>query len=455
LSKETRKLSNMWKRPVYAMVEAIVLGERYKPIQKCIRRCLVKYNVIGLDFDRRASAIVYNVFRNLGLNDRIIEDIAGVNVKKVSPKVRGALRLITYIYQVDERSSRDFKRLIRRYTLSYLSGVLKPKELEFYKEIVDKITKEKWKPTNVNDEIILIYRISPNLYNALKKALEALNEDLDAFLRSTLKPPPHTLRVNRLKAEPSKIIQELLSLGCNVRLGRYCRNAIIVEGGFHKRLVEMIEKGILIPQDEASMIAVELLNPREGMEIADLCAAPGGKTTYLAELSKLKSRIYSFEIFKDRAKRLMRLLERTGTSSKVKVYVMDAREAVNILGEESMDLVLIDPPCSSTGALAKNPDVRWRYDESAMSEIVKLQADLLEVGWKLLKPNGKMLYTTCSVLPWENEYLIKDFMNKHGKAKLIALSKPFKKSPILQETMRAWPHIHGVTGFFYALIKKP
>ena len=441
-------------KTVYAMIESIVLGEKFKPIQKCIRRCLSKYGIIGTPIDRKASAIVYNVFRSLGLNDRIIESTCNVRVEELDRRVRGALRLVAYIYHVDKKCSRRIRELIKKYTLKYIARIVGLEKAKKYESMIIRITGTHWRPSSSIDEVVYTYRVSPKLYSVLREALRILNEDVELFLKSTLKPPPHTLRVNRLKADVDNVIRELTSIGCIVERGRYSSNAIIVRGGFPRRLVEMIENGILIPQDEASMVAVELLDPREGMDIADLCAAPGGKTTYLAEYTNLKARIYSFEIFEDRARRLRKLLKRTSTSSVVKVYVMDARNSVKVLGEESMDIVLIDPPCSSTGALAKNPDVRWRYDEKSLNSIVKLQRTLLDVGFKLLKPGGRMMYTTCSVLPWENEYIVKDFIEKHSNAKLIALSRPFKKSPILQETLRSWPHIHNVTGFFYALIEK-
>ena len=104
-----------------------------------------------------------------------------MGVEELNPKIRGALRLVAYIYHVDERSSRNLKRLVRRCVLKYMAKVLGSREFEQYKGIIIRITKERWKPTSTDDRIVYVYRVSPSLYNALEKALKTLNEDLELF----------------------------------------------------------------------------------------------------------------------------------------------------------------------------------------------------------------------------------------------------------------------------------
>ena len=444
-----------YKRIVYAIIESVLYGEREKPIQKVLRRMLRRYGLQGSIHDPKISGIVYNIFRNLGLIDRIIYSATGFDVSELNPIERSILRALTYMLHVDERgASREFLRKMKRYAIRYAEEKMNAIQTDRVKTLINRIALSEWKPRSFDEKIMVEYRISPKLYNVLAKALGELREDIDRFLKFTLTPPPHVFRVNSLKASRENIIELLRSKGVSVEAGKYSPQAIRITGSLKRDVIELVEKGVLVPQDESSMVAIELLNPKEGMDIADLCAAPGGKTTYLAEKTRLKARIHSFEIFEDRARRLKKLLKKTNTDSVVKVYVMDARYADKVLGRESMDQVVIDPPCSSTGALARNPDVRWRYDEDELERINRLQKELLETGWKILKPGGRLLYTTCSVLPSEGEYVIKDFVKKHDDATIIDLNKPFKKSPIFPQTMRAWPHIHNVTGFFYAILEK-
>jgi len=166
-----------------------------------------------------------------------------------------------------------------------------------------------------------------------------------------------------------------------------------------------------------------------------------------------RGRIYAFDIHDDRIARLKELLERTGVTI-AKVFKEDARRAPEILYEEVADRVLLDPLCSSTEAIAKHPEARWRLDEEKLRGLVKLQEELLEVALRLAKPGGRILYTVCSVLPEEGEYLVRRFLEKHrSEVKLVPLTGPFG-SGLLPGTMRAWPHRHGTTGFFYALFEK-
>ncbi len=447
-------MASQWKRLVYAIVYAVYLGEKVKPIQESIRRSLSRYRVAGTDLDRRISGIVYNIFRNQGLIDHIVHAITGISLDKTDPLIRSILRTIAYIYQLDTRSGSGFRRTVRKYCLKLLFEKYPHDKAMKFKGAADLLCRSKWIPGSWEEEIMYRYKVSPELYQALDKAFKLLGEDLDQFLRFTLKPLPHVFRVNKLKASRNAIIRYLRDHGYHVEPGQYSSQAIRIYGSLGHEILRLVETGILVPQDESSMVAVEILDPHEDMEIADLCAAPGGKTTYIAERTRLRSRIYSFEIYRDRVKRLQLLLERTGTGKAVRVYVMDAREALHVLGANSMDRVLVDPPCSTTGALARNPDARWRYRGSDVEELSKLQYEILETGWKLLRPGGLLLYTTCSVLPWEGEYVVSRLMKEYSGVRVVELKEPFTQSKILSPTMRAWPHRHGVIGFYYALLMK-
>ncbi len=444
-----------YRRIVYAVINSIDAGFRVKPIQEAIRRVLNRYGISDPVIDRRVSGIVYNVFRYQGLLEKIIVDLTGLDTVSLPRNIYSALLLAAYTSQIDKKMGSSLRRTFRRYIMRFILERMGERDLiNKIMEAVKNIYDNTWTPRSSDDEIMLEYMVSPKLYRALDRAFKELGEDLELFLKSTFRIRHRSFRVNTLKASREAILKYLRDSGYDVVPGKYSGRAIRVYGGIGKEIIRFIETGILIPQDEASMVAVEILDPKPNSEIADLCAAPGGKTTYLAEYTGLKSRIHSFEIFRDRAKRLRLLLERTGTISSVRVYVRDAREAPTILGRESVDYVLLDPPCSSTGAIARNPDVRWRYNEEDVKKLVSLQRELLETAWIILRRNGRLLYTVCSVLPWEGEYVIRGFLDKHNNAYLIRLDKPFKPSTILSGAMRAWPHIHETTGFFYALIEK-
>ncbi len=440
---------------IQAIIESVYLGEKIKPIQEATRRILYKYGIEDEILFRRITGIVYNIFRNYGLIDYIIESITGINVYEVPSFERSILRVSCYIQQLDTVLYEKHKVKYHKYIVDFVEkkyGKVKSRNLL---KALDSIAKVKWIPKNKYEEFMAKYRISIELYKALEKAFAELGEDIHVFLEYIQgKVREHVFRVNSLKASRNAIIKYLRDFGYDVVPGYYSPQAIRLKGSLGREVLRLIETGVLVAQDEASMVAVELLPLRKGIEIADLCAAPGGKTTYMAEKTLLKSRIHAFEINKDRVKRMRRLLERTGTIDSVKIYHSDARRAVEILGKNSVDVVLVDPPCSSTGAILRNPDVRWRFNESEIKTINKLQKELLETAYHIVKPGGHILYTTCSLLPIEGEYVVKYLLSKYSSITLVKLDKPFKESPILPGTMRSYPHIHRVTGFYYALLKK-
>lgn len=439
---------------VYAVVEAVVLGDKIKPVQEAVRRVFYRYRLTDEVLFNRFSGLIYNVFKNYGLAEYIVEKITGYKPPVKDTVIKSVLRIAGYVFQLDPIIDEKWKHRFHKYLCSYVIDKRGERGKRIC-EYIDKLRNSKWKPENQIEKLMVKYRIHPKLYELLKDSFEKLGEDLDEFLHSTLKPRIHVFRVNILKASPKAIMNYLRSLGYNVEPGKYSSQAIRLEGSLSREVLKLIETGVLTPQDEASMIAIEIIPLHENMRVADLCAAPGNKTSYLVERLRLKTIVYAFDINKDRIKRMRSLLERTGTLNAVRIYNMDGRRAIDVLGRETMELVLVDPPCSSTGALARNPEVRWRYTPKALEKINTLQKQLLDTAVKLVKSGGYILYTVCSMLVSEGEYVVMDILSKYDKSlSIVKLIKPFKESIVLPGTMRSYPHIHGVTGFYYALLRK-
>ena len=172
----------------------------------------------------------------------------------------------------------------------------------------------------------------------------------------------------------------------------------------------------------------------------------------MAELMNNEGKIYAFDVDDVRIKRMKEVLKRMGVEI-AEIIRADGRRAPEILGREVADKVMLDAPCTSDGTIAKNPELRWRLREKNIPKVVKLQKELLQSAWELLKPGGKMLYSTCSLLVEENEEVVKWFLERNENAKLVPLRGPYDEG-LLPGTMRAWPHRHGTIGFFYALIEK-
>ena len=214
------------------------------------------------------------------------------------------------------------------------------------------------------------------------------------------------LRVNILKTSVMEVIDGLTNDLPWLEQSRVVDAVLRFPSPYSFSKSKLWEKGHIVIREEATAVASILLNPRPGEIVADLAAAPGGKTEHMAELMNNVGIIHAFDIDDLRIKRMKELLRRTGIDI-VKIYKIDSRKAPEILGEESVDKVLIDAPCTSDGTLAKNPDLRWRIREDAIPEFAKLQYEMLEAGWKILRSGGRLLYCTCSMFIEENEDVIK------------------------------------------------
>ncbi|WP_297475302.1 RsmB/NOP family class I SAM-dependent RNA methyltransferase [Thermococcus sp.] len=431
-------------RQLYALIEAVKLGEEVKPSQQAKRKAFSKYKIEGWE-NSKLTGIFYSIQRRLGLIDEIIGEIIGVSPLILDPWLRATLRVAVEVAVFRDPSEKTVQHLkglaqfLSKRTHPYVGYYyynLLPRVLEYMPVIDSEEKRLKW------DYLFpewFIRRMRNLLGDEAEELLKALNETL-----------PTSIRVNRLKASVDEVEDYLRSK--NVRFERSERvdTVIRILDPFNPEW--LLNKGWAIAQEEAPALASLVLSPKPGETVVDLAAAPGGKTAHMAELMNNEGKIYAFDIDKARVKRMNEILRRTGVEIAETVKA-DGRRAHEILGEEIADRVMLDAPCTSDGTIAKNPELRWRLREKNIPKVVQLQRELIESAWRLLKPGGRLLYSTCSMLPEENKEVVKWFLKEHRNAKLVPLSGPYSPG-FLEGTMRAWPHRHRTIGFFYALMEK-
>ena len=175
-------------------------------------------------------------------------------------------------------------------------------------------------------------------------------------------------------------------------------------------------KGLFTVQDITAAQVVKGLKPLEKWKILDLCAAPGTKTTQLAELTGDKANIYATDIDRDRLKKVKENTARLGLKSVNVIEYEEFKQNTNKIGP--FDCILLDVPCSNTGVMAKRIEVRYRINQKAIKNLARAQTELLEFAAQMIKPNAKICYSTCSIMTAENASLIKDFLTKHPELKL-------------------------------------
>ncbi len=208
-------------------------------------------------------------------------------------------------------------------------------------------------------------------------------------------------------------------------------------------------EGEISVQDEAAQLAAVLLDLKPNQLVLDACAAPGGKTCHILE-TEPTVKLIAVESVAKRAEKIHENLQRLKLSAEV--IVADAAQPENWWDKQLFDRILLDAPCSATGVIRRHPDIKLLRKSEDIQNIVKTQAALLNALWPLLKPEGLLLYATCSILPAENSEQINTFISLHPDAELQTIQHPGKL--LASPDWQLLPEINGHDGFYYALIKK-
>ncbi|MEM1628624.1 MAG: RsmB/NOP family class I SAM-dependent RNA methyltransferase [Desulfurococcaceae archaeon] len=447
-------------RDIEALVKAVKFGEEIKPSQQAKREVFREYKILGTEKDQALTGIFYDLWKRMGIIDRIICEVTGINnVAILDPWLRAALRvaikILVFQRHLNEPRNRDLRDMYINYfktrIAKFLSDTTHPYVGVYFWDVVDKIANYKWRPRDMYEIWEYKYMVSSFI---VKKMIELVGKkDAKLIFRKFNEPYPINIRVNVLKASVEEVLEELRKEGYRPERGRFVPTVIKFHGPYNFEKSRLFNEGKIIIQDEAAAMASMILDPKPGEVIVDMCAAPGGKTEHMGELMRNDGLIHAFDINEDRINRMKELLSRAGINI-VKIYKEDARRACDILGEGIADRVLLDAPCTSSGTLMKNQELRWRITREGVEKACKLQYELLETAIRLTKKGGKILYTTCSLFKEENEDIVEKILNKYrDRIRLITLNGPFSQG-FIPGTMRAWPHIHGTIGFFYALFER-
>jgi len=211
----------------------------------------------------------------------------------------------------------------------------------------------------------------------------------------------------------------------------------------------------LYVQDESSQWATVALSPKPGERILDACAAPGGKTTHIAEVTKDEATIIALDRSETRCELLKENVERLGHKS-IEIQVVDF---LKYQSQRSFDRILIDAPCSALGILRRHPEAKWRKKESDIKTLSKVQSELLDKGTALLKPGGVLVYSVCTYTPEETALVVEGFLKKHSQFKLDDLGAilPSACKSFIQSngTFKTFPIPGGMDGFFIARFSAP
>ena len=286
----------------------------------------------------------------------------------------------------------------------------------------------------------------------LKKIL--LNEYSDNYVDDILKGynvnRKTTIRVNTLISTFEEVIQFLDKNNISYSAASDIQNAIIINDSYDVTKTKLYENGAIYLQSLSSMLPPLILNPKEDAHILDMCAAPGSKTTQLADLTNNKACITACEFDKIRAERLKYNLNKLGTS-RVTVLVKDSRNLDEFF---RFDTIMLDAPCSGSGTVLLNEESKQVFNQKVIDKCQKRQISLLKKGLSMLNKNGVLVYSTCSILKEENEQVLKACLNNNFELLPIDKEKyDLPYLPSLENTITIAP-TELYEGFFVAKIKR-
>ena len=268
---------------------------------------------------------------------------------------------------------------------------------------------------------------------------------------------PLDLRVNPLKAGREAVLARFSGEGIVAEAGRLSPLAIRLKAKPALQKHPLYVDGSIEVQDEGSQLLGYLLAPRRGEMAADFCAGAGGKTLLLGALMRSTGRLYAFDVSDRRLARLKARVARSGLSNVHPVTIANENDIRIKRLAGKLDRVLVDAPCSGLGTLRRNPDLKWRQTPEGVAELARKQHDILKGAARLVKPGGRLVYATCSILPEENEAIVAGFLAAHPDFKQVSAQEILAQQGIALacgEALRLAPHTHGTDGFFAAVLER-
>jgi 16S rRNA (cytosine967-C5)-methyltransferase len=382
--------------------------------------------------------LVLGVLRWQLLLDKIVEHFAKRRIESLDPAVRIALRLGLYQLRFLTRipasaAVNESVSLVRHARLSSATG--------FVNALLRRAIREpNYDPeSEVSDPIEKIsIRTSHPQWLIERWANQFGLGDAEAFAEANNIVPPTAFRVVRVRANEAEVLERLITAGATVEASHVAKGAWRVSG-VTSQVRELSAAGQIYLQDEASQHVAEVLDVKPRERALDLCAAPGGKTTLMADRAKDNAVIVAADRSAARLETIVATSNLHGLKS-IKPLLLDAGEKLPF-SSNLFDKVLLDAPCSGTGTLRRNPEIRWRLADDDIRVFAKNQKQFLGNAAEVVKLQGRLVYSTCSVERHENEEVIEEFVARDKRFKLLT-------------TERTWPQVHGCDGFFIAQIER-
>lgn len=307
------------------------------------------------------------------------------------------------------------------------------------------------------DREALPARLRHNLPEWLSEPLQArLGGEFWAWVAANDEPAPLDLRVNVMKAGRDEVLARLASQGFEAAATPYSPVGIRVEGKPALLKLDLFEQGLVEVQDEGSQLLALAVGAKRGETIVDFCAGAGGKTLALGAQMRNTGRLYAFDISGHRLAALKPRLARSALGNVHPAQIAHERDDRVKRMSGKVDRVLVDAPCTGSGTLRRHPDLKWRHSAKTLAALAPQQRAILSAASRLVKPGGRLVYATCSVLDAENESVAEEFDAVHGSAfTRISAGECLERAYVAAveglvagDDLRLWTHQHRTDSFF-------
>ena len=361
-------------------------------------------------------------------NKRVLE-------KLVQPAIDSRHLIIAASARINGLSQRQLSEAITADEAQWVTSLKSRSELEL--SLADQADLPDW----------LVARLAARMSEA----------DLLALARGLNQSAPLDLRVNAIKATREEVLARLSSDGIAAEACRYAPLGIRLKVKPALQHYPLYLGGEIEVQDEGSQLLGYLLAPKRGEMVVDFCAGAGGKTLLLGALMRSTGRLYAFDVSDKRLARLKPRVARAGLSNVHPVRISSENDTHVKRLAGKIDRVLVDAPCSGLGTLRRNPDLKWRQTMGSVTELVVKQHDILASAARLVKPGGRLVYATCSILAEENANVVADFLEAHPQFSRLSAQQVLAQQGIAidcGDDMQLTPHVHDTDGFYAVVMER-
>lgn len=412
------------------------------------------------DFDKSLlNELAHGVIRWMRRLDWFLNGFYRGNYEKCMPEVKNALRVA--LYQIMFLNKIPYSAAVNE-AVEYVKRIHGEKHAAvvngLLRNIIRTLDNLVW-PSREIDEVNYLGMVQSHPNWMVRRWVNRFGfDDAEKLCEANNKRPVISLRVNRLKLSNEDFEQHLFNRNIQFRKSEFLENFYTIRTMAKIYTDDFFEAGMFTVQDVSAGLVSHLVAPSEDEVVLDVCAAPGGKSSHLSELMNNRGKLVSVEKYLSRAEIMKRNFERLGVENSTVVHDDIKSPESDLLKEElvgKVDKLLLDVPCSGLGVLSKKPDIKWKREIEHITELQSIQLEILENSVKYLKPNGVMVYSTCTTEKEENEDVINLFLVNHPEFEIENASNYVTPEVVNSRGfIEIFPHIHSTDGSFAARFKR-